>query len=658
MVRDRITIIASNNTIAKTRFRYLLLISILCSGSFFILLMNCNKNLYFNNEIYLKDKEQLDYKRHFTIETDGCVIPGMNAYDESIKQFVEYPKTLKKCKEHNISLIENNQTHIWINKNIMSEYNYSLEDVKLICCYRAFYRPNFVEDVQSSRVDDRIEYQDCINFSEEIEVNDEFVRVNCSLGEQLIYDDFFLFALKKKILIHDDKKEISSNKMTYNILILGIDAVSRLNFYRTMPKTLAYLKTKGAIDLAGYNKVGDNTFPNLIPMLLGLTPEELTKTCIPYKKATFDNCPFIWEWYKQAGFYTAFGEDSSSLGTFNYLKVGFINTPTDYYIHTFINEAEKKAGNNHDFNSYLCLNNKYFYNVLLNYIENLTITLKSSRLFGFFWEITMSHDYLNYPMIMDNDYVEFFEKLDKSDYLKDTILFLVSDHGIRWGGIRSTKQGHLEERLPFVFILVPPSFRETYTEAYNNIILNSKRLATPFDIHATLLDLMDLDNIQNEKLNSRKKTFYEQDRGISLFMPIPSNRTCKMAGITDHWCTCHRDNNIANNSSEAVEASTHLLIYLNKMLSEYEKCAKLKLVAIAEAAEIIASKSEDDKIESREIMTIIRTEPGNGIFEGTLRYGNGEWTMTGSVSRLNLYGNQSYCVDDNVIKLYCYCLSN
>ncbi|KAM3964777.1 uncharacterized protein ACR2FA_001168 isoform 2-T2 [Aphomia sociella] len=580
----------------------------------------------------------------------------MKPFDDSVKKFVEYPDTIEKCMDHNEITLDHNKTHIWIKKNMTSKYNDLNDNKTLICCYKPFFRPKFIEDVESSWVDDRIKYHSCINFFDEIEVKHEFVRVNCSIEDRLVYDDFFLFAPKKEFKVHNDKGEIDKNKTAYNILIMGIDAVSRLNFYRTMPKTVAFLKNKEAIDLAGYNKVGDNTFPNLIPMLLGVTPEELTKTCLPHKKATFDNCPFIWEWFKQAGYYTALGEDSGSLGTFNYIRVGFIDTPTDYYIHTFINEAEKEAGNNHDFNSYLCLNNRYFYNVLLDYIENLTTELRSSKLFSFFWEVTMSHDYLNYPMVMDDDYVNFFKRLDSSHYLNDTILFLISDHGIRWGDIRSTKQGRLEERLPFVFILLPPSFQDKYGEAYKNIKINSKRLTTPFDIHATLSDLVDLDNIVNKNIISRKESSYGQQRSVSLFLPIPSNRTCKMAAIEDHWCTCHQDRTIQKESVEAVAASEHLIRYLNIILLEYIECAQLTVVEIIEAREKISGEPEENEVGWREIMVTVRTGPGDGIFEGTLRNNNEEWTMAGSVSRLNLYGNKSHCVDDNILKLYCYCL--
>jgi len=46
-------------------------------------------------------------------------------------------------------------------------------------------------------------------------------------------------------------------KGTPNILVLGLDSISRLNFIRTMKRSYAYLKDHlDASSLLGYNKVG------------------------------------------------------------------------------------------------------------------------------------------------------------------------------------------------------------------------------------------------------------------------------------------------------------------------------------------------------------------------------------------------------------------
>ncbi|XP_045785526.1 uncharacterized protein LOC123881040 [Maniola jurtina] len=645
---------------APIRLRYVFLLAIIFGGSFLLLLINSGTDIFFiNNDIgntwRVHRFDIVSPDDTFTIKTEGCTIPGLNPFSEDIKKFIERPKNIKPCHQSNISLLDNNETHIWINRENLQYYDVP-RNPNISCCYQSFYRPLAIVDISSMDVDDRVKYEACVEFSNSIEVMNEFVRVSCIYKERILYEQFFLFTPKKPFLsFKEDFLETPPNQTAFNVIIVGIDAISRLNFYRTMPKTLAYLKKKGAIEFYGYNKVGDNTFPNLTPILLGMKDTDLKRTCWPNMRATFDNCPFIWDLFKDVGYYTALGEDTATLGTFNFEKFGFSRTPTDYYLHTFMHESERYTGNNRDFNSYICMGNKYFYRVLLDYIGNLATSLRTSKLFGFFWEVTMSHDYLNYPMAMDDSYEKFLKKLDYTRYLDDTILIILSDHGIRWGDIRFTKQGRLEERLPLMHILLPNSFRENYSFAYENMKLNSHRLTTPFDLYATLTDLINVEKIKNENIKRRSETGYAYDRSISLFLPIPSNRTCKIADIDDHWCTCHKGQKIPNNSVEAYEAAGNLMGHLNTLIHTHPQCARLSLVDIVEVTEMLAGTPNEKEIGWREFLIVVRTTPGNGVFEATLRHDAREWSLAGSISRLNLYGNQGHCIHHYQLKLYCYC---
>lgn len=646
-------------SIVVFRFRYLLLAIVIFAGSFLIL-SSKNMGIVFVDHNSMSwehnpyDIDIVNYGKVYTIKTKGCSIPSMEPLNENIETYVHYPKGIKHCKDASLSLLGYNKSTIWIKDDMLIHYNVSIDTLN--CCYQAFYRPNDVDDVDQD-VDDRVTYNQCRYFKNFVTVKDEFVKVTCKDQKKTVFTQFYPFAPKKSFTRHNNHGPISPSKSAYNILILGIDGVSRLNFHRTMPKTLNYLKKKEVVELLGYNKVGDNTFPNVVPMLMGVSAQELKKICVPHRSAKFDNCPFIWEWFKQAGYYTALGEDNSNIGTFNYQRPGFLTTPTDYYFHTFVHQAENSVGSNRDFNTYLCMNDRHFYKVLLDYIFDLSTNLKDSRLFGFFWEITMSHDYLNYPMVMDNDYVDFFEKLDSSGYLNETIVFILSDHGIRWGGIRSTQQGRLEERLPFTYVLTPPSFRQKYTKAYKHLKFNTQRLTTPYDVYSTLSQLTDLKNIEDEVIETQCKTSYGNSRGISLFLPIPSNRTCKIAGIKDHWCTCYRESVLSKDSAVAVEAAGYLIEHMNKLLEVYAQCARLMLSDIIHVMELGVSKYSQGSNGWREFMVVIRTQPGGGIFEATLRHESKDWRLSGTVSRLNIYGDQSRCVHHNELKLYCFCVS-
>lgn len=454
----------------------------------------------------------------------------------------------------------------------------------------------------------------------------------------------------------DNKKRENVNRSGYNILIVGLDTVSRMNLFRTMPKTASYLKTLGAIDMMGYNKVGENTYPNLVPMLMGVRGTDVVKLCRPNGNETFDNCPLIWKRYQRIGYYTAYAEDCPMAAMFNCYQPGFSVAPTDYYPRTMFIEAEATFGR-----CYLqCINDIYHYKFLLNYMEDVIWRLKSKRLFGLFWENSISHDHLNWPMKMDHDYVNTFVNLKTWGYLEDTIVFFVSDHGIRWGPIRFTKQGHLEERLPFLYILIPKSFQENHKCAYNNLKRNSKRLITPFDVYETLLDLIELKNVEDSVIEVRFNESYALRRGISLFLPVPGNRTCKAADIDDQWCTCRKEDPIPADHPKAVEAADVLVRMFNTELKDYSQCAKLVVTAVLNATEIQLGIIDDNHNPWREFMVIVRTAPSDAVYEATLRNHiiKMSWQLAGAPSRLNRYEKQDWCIDNSKLKPYCYCLQN
>ena len=105
--------------------------------------------------------------------------------------------------------------------------------------------------------------------------------------------------------VKNSEKKETEEKL--NVIIFGTDSVSRLNFRRHLPKTYEYLtKELGAFEFLGFNKVADNTFPNLMPILMGLSDEELFyHPCIHNIKEKFDDCPIIWKEYKKKGYITS-----------------------------------------------------------------------------------------------------------------------------------------------------------------------------------------------------------------------------------------------------------------------------------------------------------------------------------------------------------------
>lgn len=138
------------------------------------------------------------------------------------------------------------------------------------------------------------------------------------------------------------KKENKLKKDTQpvSVLFVVIDSISRLNLARTMPKTRNFLLENGFIELVGYNKIDDNTFPNFNALITGLDLKRSMEKCKPTEVGGLDKCPMIWYDFQNAGYVTAYAEDWAEITTYNYLKKGFQNPPTDFYFKPYMEAVE------------------------------------------------------------------------------------------------------------------------------------------------------------------------------------------------------------------------------------------------------------------------------------------------------------------------------
>ncbi|KAF7266291.1 hypothetical protein GWI33_020323 [Rhynchophorus ferrugineus] len=582
-----------------------------------------------------------DSLKGYLIKTPGCSIPNMDPFHSSVKDFILTPSKII-CNDGLPPLFDSNLTSIFRIPAATRYYDIS----KMACCYQPFTR----KIANKNQKDKQVTYDaECHSFDgRAVHITDEFVKLLCTSGETKIYEDYFAFVpLKTK------KTVPQAGIKKPDVLIVGLDTVSRVNFYRQMPRTANYINELNGIELMGYNKVADNTFLNLMPVLAGMFESELQDSCWPNKNDHFDNCPFLWQNFSSLGYTTAFAEDCAWMGIYNFQKNGFSEQPVDYYYSPFDWTAIDAIGNNKNINCNLCMGAREDYVALINYAEKFVRQMRnnSQPYFGFFWESSLTHDYLNFPSLGDWRYYNFLKQLKENGDLDNTILIFMSDHGIRWGDIRKTYQGQLEERLPFVFIVLPDWIKYQYPIAVTTLRKNSRKLTTPFDLHETLKNFLDLNSL------NRIKKPTAPARGYSLFSEIPANRTCEDAAITSHWCTCQQSVEVPINNTQVIEAATFTVSHINGLLKGYAECAPLKLDNI-QTARLLYHEGEHIKNSEdlKDFTIVFGTIPSNAIFEATVRFvKNVTDSITGSISRLNLYGKQSLCMTDYHLKLYCYC---
>ncbi|KAL0273858.1 UNVERIFIED_CONTAM: hypothetical protein PYX00_006440 [Menopon gallinae] len=592
----------------------------------------------------------------FVVNTPGCRIPMLYPFHDAARDFFGL-KPHFSCG-NKPPLIDSNQTALWVVEEVRSLYGID-NDTFPDCCYTPFTRVPVTPDDKNSDIDNKLQYTGaCTPFVGSANIHHEFVRVTCKWGNNSSYKDFHAFVVPKR-----PKEEVKAEKTPKaSLLIIGIDSSSRLNFHRHLTKTRKTLRSLNAVEFLGFNKVHDNTFSNLIPLLSGHSVDDIKKICWFDTKDHFDLCPFIWKQFSAKGYLTGFGEDSYWYSTFNYWKNGFKTQPTDYYLRPYIVANEDEIGHSLLSNSKWCTGSRFAAQVLYDYAYKFSVNMTESRkkFWGLFWQTSLTHDFMNIFPDADDLLDDLLGKLINAGVFDEAVVILMSDHGIRWGPFRETLQGWLEERLPFLFVSMPQWMKNKYPEAAANLRRNSRALTTHYDVHETMVDLMNLTRLEPPELK-RRVSFWNRKAGLSLFLSIPGERTCRHAAIPTEWCTCYESEPVSLQNPIVRRAAMSVVDHINEMLSRYEQCARLFLKKIhsARIEHALVRTDESEKNRKRLLYVVVfSTKPGGAKFEGTVRHhsDSNKLEVEGYVSRINMYGSQSKCVSDHQIKLYCYCI--
>lgn len=573
----------------------------------------------------------------FPISTGSCSIPAHHLLSNNTRKLLKnHGDSLPNCSKKTIFL-DSNSTHIWVLKEIVSLY-YTIAQ-EFYCCYKNF---------SAATTADNITYSLCQEFVTSIQVKHDFVRVQCLYLNEIVYDDFFLFNTNNEKVVF----ERNSNSKSPNVLMLGFESMSRMNFLRTMKSTSKFLRTRGSIQLLAYNKLGDNSYPNLFPLFMGKSWNDVKQNCFKDGEKYFNikKCTFIWNKFREIGFYTALAADTPA-GLFGQYEKMLPKIPTDFYLQPFIYET-RFLFEDRTYDYHACLQNRYFYKILLNFVDSVIHKVSNRKLFGIFWEQSVSHEHSTQSSTMDESYYNLLKYLEDIYYLNNTVLILFSDHGPRFGDFMGTRQGYIEARLPLLEVLLPANFRRRYSLAVKNFERNTRRLTTAFDVFETLRDLINIETpgITNEQIRMRTEGLKSMTdtKSISLFLPIPANRTCESLDISERYCVCENGHKIPVKPKARRFVAEALITQVNQLLSIFPQCAQLKLERIFHVS------GEEINEHSRKFTVVITTQPGSGVLEGTLIRNFTDWRISGTIGRLNIYRHQS-CIQDEIVKMYCFC---
>lgn len=127
--------------------------------------------------------------------------------------------------------------------------------------------------------------------------------------------------------------------------------------------------------------------------------------------------------------------------------------------------------------------------------------------------------------------------------------------------------------------------------------------------------------------------------------------------------------------SRSLKAAAVLLIHINNLvqMTYGNYCSELSLKNIVRSDLIIPPKEvivnsrlyfgkvkKDGQAKGMfgKLRIIVRTTPGDALFEATLQFRDDyeNYSVLDDISRINQYGNQSNCIKDDILKKYCYCI--
>ena len=506
-------------------------------------------------------------------------------------------------------------------------------------------------------------------------VSDVF-EVDCRAEDNVTHVHTYLGVAEINDVESRQYKEDPSS-LGLDILLFGFDSVSRMTWMRNLPKSHDYfVNTLGGVVMEGYNIVGDGTPQALFPILTGKTEMELPEARRGFPNATMlDNHPWIWSKLEELGYVTQWGEDVSHLGTFTLRMLGFEDQPVDHYMRNFYLVSEKQYYLHPPF----CFGSLPRHRIMMNWVKEFLDTYSTKRKFSFNFLAEYSHSFTNKLKWADEDLRNFLEYLKTKGHLDNALLVLMSDHGARFASIRHSIQGKFEERMPYIGVRIPDWVAVRHPEVARNIQLNAKRLTTPFDIHATLEDILKFEESSTDGIYESGRL----KRGISLFKEVPLERSCTDAGIEPHWCVCMRSVTLPTDHAHARNAAAEVLTKINSMTSgERAICAELKLTSIIRAEQLFGvsnvvrfegSKDLHGRVPqfSREnielieefYQVVVETSPNQGRYEVTVMYLTSErryLVNEKEISRIDVYGDQPRCLVDRLphLRQFCFCTTS
>lgn len=423
----------------------------------------------------------------------------------------------------------------------------------------------------------------------------EFAFLRCGLGakEALLVNKFNSSAASRA---HKIAQQLAGevNATEYKpiaVYLLILDSVSRQHFYRSFPETTAFLRSSNmsVFDFGLNHASGENTAPNMIPMLYGLDIAHLKELLGGLSHVRIDHAAkflemqsaALWEYMKANGFVTLFGYDT----VWDFLSpyIGR-EVSTDHMISNFYHAAKKVFGYNEFSNSQRCIgcHNAHYYP--LQYLLQFHNNYSRRNRFAYL-HLSPGHESSGTVIrSADPDVRALVQQLADSE--DDVVLLLASDHGLHVGAWDEAYEGFVENQLPLHLMCISKALmRRLGPDTHRILLANTQRLVTRYDWHLTLRHLATLPYGQlssTSLLYESWKDLSDNKHAVSLLLEeVPATRSCSEAGLPVYYCACLSFHEYPQPPAEALALATDFLNWQTSNVPQL--CLRLNALDIMKA---------------------------------------------------------------------------
>ena len=324
------------------------------------------------------------------------------------------------------------------------------------------------------------------------------LKINLTFNETLSY--------KRK------KLESLTNPYSNNILILYVDSVSRAYSIRQLKKTLQFFE-----QFMEYQGNHNQNFPSenfhSFQFFKYHSHRHFTTGNYPilfYGNHRSKKNKYITLHLKKNGYITGYSADNCCI---DFIKSFHDFSFDDAYDHQFVMCDPNKMSPSSELK---CFYGKLHFEYMFEYMEQFWSKYKDNRKFSLLLTNFAHEGSLEMLKYIDNRIYEYLNTLYQQNLLKETSVFLLSDHGVAIPSIYYLTQFFkYEKALPMFYLLINDRKNVSYEAQYNHLYQNQQTFITGFDIYNTIIHL-----IYGDKFGTKSTKGIKSKKGQSLFLYI------------------------------------------------------------------------------------------------------------------------------------------